>query len=319
MAANANGNTIYDVLIIGGGPAGMTAALYAGRAMLKVAVIEAAVPGGQAAITEMVENYPGFPEGILGPDLSAKMEEQAKRFGAEFISNTVESAELQGPVKTVRCSGDEVYRGRTVIIATGASHKHLGVKGEEEYSGKGISWCATCDGAFFKGEDLVVVGGGDSAIEEGIFLTKYAKSVTVIHRRDTLRAQKILQDRAFREPKMRFVWDTVVEEIGGDGMKVTHVRAKNLKTGETGEIPCGGVFIYVGMLPATGFLPPELERDAEQYLITDENLQTKIPGVFAAGDCRRKLVRQVANAVGEGCVAAIMAEKYLAQTRETRA
>lgn len=302
---------VYDVVVIGAGPAGLTAALYAARGMLRTLVVEKAVSGGQIATTETVENYPGFPEGVLGPELAARMEQQARRFGAEFVQAEVESAELEGPVKTLRTADGEI-RGRAVIIATGASHKHLGVPGEAEYANRGVSWCATCDGPFFKGEDLVVVGGGDSALEEGLFLTRYAKSVTVVHRRDKLRASRILQDRAFKNEKVRFVWDAVVEEIGGNGEAVTHVKVRNLKTGQRGEIPCGGVFVYIGMRPGSDFLPETLPRTPEGYLIANEKTETPIPGVFAAGDVRVQVTRQAVTAAGDGCVAAIMAERYLA-------
>lgn len=304
-------NTLYDVIIIGAGPAGLTAALYTGRAALKTLVIEQGLAGGQIAVTELIENYPGFPEGILGPELSAAMEAQAKRFGAEFVTDSVVSlVDYDEPVKVVKGTLGS-YRGKTIIIATGASHRELGVPGEREYMGKGTSYCATCDGAFFRGEDLVVVGGGDSAVEEGLFLTRYANSVTLIHRRDQLRAQKILQQRAFNNPKMNFVWDTVVEEIVGNEQGVTGVRTRNVKTGETGEIACGGVFIYVGMVPGTSFLPPVFERSPEGYLVTRGNTETAVPGVFAAGDCTVQVTRQAVTAAGDGCIAAIMAEKYL--------
>ncbi len=303
-------NKVWDVAIIGGGPAGLTAALYASRAMLKTAVIELGVSGGQIATTELVENFPGFPEGIMGPDLSAKMEEQARKFGAEFIMAQVESIDADKPVKVLHTTDGDI-EALTVIVATGASHKHLGVPGEKEYAGRGVSYCATCDGAFFRDQDLVVVGGGDSALEEGLFLTKYARTVTVIHRRDSLRAQKILQDRAFKNPKMKFVWDTVVDEIAGDGKFVSHVVTRNLKTGEKGQVPCQGVFVYVGMQPGTAFLPEKIERNAEGYLVTNEKLETAVPGIFGAGDCRVQVTRQAVTAAGDGCIAAIMAEKYM--------
>lgn len=304
-------NGVWDVAIIGGGPAGLTAALYASRAMLKTLVIEMGISGGQIATTELVENFPGFPDGVMGPDLSLKMEEQARKFGTEFMMAEVESIEADKPVKVLHTTDGDV-EALTVIVATGASHRHLNAPGEKEYGGRGVSYCATCDGAFFRDQDLVVVGGGDSALEEGLFLTKYASTVTVIHRRDSLRASKILQDRAFNNPKMKFIWDSVVEEIAGDGKFVTHVKTKNIKTGEQGEVPCKGVFVYVGMLPGTTFVPDQVERNDEGYLVTNERLETAIPGFFGAGDCRVQVTRQAITAAGDGCIAATMAEKYVA-------
>lgn len=312
MSENQVKQALYDLVIIGGGPAGLTAGIYGGRSGLKTVIIEQGIPGGQAAQTEKIENYPGFPEGIDGPELSLKMYEQATKFGTEFVNAAVESVELEASPKVIRAYG-ETYLGRAVIVATGAKPRRLNVPGEEEYSGRGVSYCATCDGAFFKGEDLVVVGGGDSAVEEALFLTHLAKSVTIIHRRDELRAQKVLRDRALTNPKINFVWNSVVDKIDGDEKGVRRCLIRNIVNGEKGEVPCGGAFIYVGTAPATEFLPSIVARSQERYLVTNENLETSVEGVFAAGDCRAKPVRQVANAVGEGAVAAIMAEKYLAR------
>ncbi len=312
MSDNQAQTSVYDLIIIGGGPAGLTAGIYGGRAGLKTVIMEQGIPGGQAAQTEKIENFPGFPEGIDGPELSMKMYEQATRFGAEFTNASVESVDLEATPKVIRAYG-ETYLARAVIIATGAKPRRLNVPGEEEYSGRGVSYCATCDGAFFKGEDLVVVGGGDSAVEEALFLTHYAKSVTIVHRRDELRAQKVLQDRASANPKVNFIWNSVIEKIDGDDKGVRRCLIRNVVNGEKGEIPCGGVFIYAGTAPATEFLPASIARSQDRYIVTNENLETSVAGVFAAGDCRAKPVRQVANAVGEGAVAAIMVEKYLAR------
>lgn len=304
---------VYDVAIIGGGPAGLTAALYAARAGLSTVVFERGVTGGQMATTDQVDNYPGFPEGIGGAELAMKMEEQARRFGAEILVFEVEGLNPEGPIKTVR-AGDQTVKARTVILATGASPRKLGVPGEERLRGRGVSYCATCDGAFFRGQELVVVGGGDAAVEEAIFLTRYATKVTIVHRRDRFRAAKVIQDKAMANPKISVVWDTVVEEIVGD-RAVEKVVTRNVKTGKIGSIPCRGVFIFTGLTPATEFLPLTVKRDGEGYVVTDHRLQTSVPGVFAAGDIRSKDLRQVSTAVGDGALAAMMAEKYL----ETRA
>jgi thioredoxin reductase (NADPH) len=303
------GDQIYDTVIIGGGPAGLTAALYAARAGLTTALVERGAVGGQMATTDQVENYPGFPEGIGGPELAIKMEEQARRFGAEFVISEVNGIDLDGLVKHVR-TGDKTVRTRTIILATGANPRQLGVPGEDRLRGRGVSYCATCDGAFFRGHELVVVGGGDAAVEEAIFLTRYATKVTILHRRDRFRAAKSVQDRALANPKISVMWDTVVEEIVGEHA-VEKVMIRNVKTGKIGSVSCGGVFIFTGLSPATDFLPAAVKRDSDGYVMTDHRLQTSVPGVFAAGDIRAKDLRQVSTAVGDGALAAMMAERYL--------
>lgn len=300
---------LYDVIIIGGGPAGMTAGLYAGRANLKVAMIERGMPGGQASITHLIENFPGV-KSIGGPDLSMIMLEQAQEFGTEYITAEVEKIEdAEKKIKKVITSRGE-YLTKTIILTTGAQPRLLGVPGEDELRGRGVSYCATCDGAFFRDKELVVVGGGDSAVEEGIYLTRHASKVTIIHRRDELRAQKILQDRAFKNEKIEFIWDTVVESIEGDG-KVQHVRIKNNKTGETGEYACDGVFIYVGMEPNTGFFSELPILNEGGYIVTNAKMETAVPGIFAAGDGRDTVLRQVVTATGDGAIAAFYAGHYV--------
>lgn len=300
---------IYDTVIIGGGPAGLTAALYTARAGLSTALIERGATGGQMATTDQVENYPGFPEGISGAELAMKMEEQARRFGTEFVISEVDRIDLDGLVKYVR-TGDEAVKARTIILATGANPRKLLVPGEDRLRGRGVSYCATCDGAFFRGQDLVVVGGGDAAVEEAIFLTRYATKVTIVHRRDRFRAAKAIQNKALANPKISAVWDTVVEEIVGE-RAVEKVMTRHVKTGRIGAIPCRGIFVFTGLTPATDFLPLNVKRDSNGYVVTDHRLQTSVPGVFAAGDIRSKDLRQVSTAVGDGALAAMMAEKYL--------
>lgn len=302
-------NTLYDVIIIGGGPAGLTAGLYAGRANLKVALIERGMPGGQAATTHLIENYPGV-ESIDGPSLSITMHKQAQDFGTEMITADVEKIEdADKKIKKVITTRGE-YLTKAIILTTGAQPRLLGAPGEDTLRGRGVSYCATCDGAFFRGKELVVIGGGDSAVEEGIYLTRHASKVTIIHRRDQLRAQKILQDRAFNNEKITFIWDTVVEEIAGEN-KVEKVLIKNTKTGETSEYPCDGVFIYVGMEPNTGFFSDLPILNENGYVVTNSKMETAIPGIFAAGDGRDTVLRQVATAVGDGSIAAFYAGHYV--------
>ena len=299
----------YDLVTIGGGPAGLTAAIYAGRGLLKTLVIEKLMTGGQATITHMIDNYPGFPEGITGPELMEKFESQAKRFGAEFTFATVDEIRLDGNMKVIK-AGDREIRAKTVIICTGAEPRRLGVPGEARLTGKGVSYCATCDGAFFREAVIAVVGGGDSAVKEAIYLTKFASKVYVIHRRDELRAEKITIEQAFANEKIEFIWDTVVEEVVGTH-GVEKVRLKNVKDETERELELEGVFIYVGMIPNTGFLKGFVEIDESGYIVADRDTHTNVTGVFAAGDVRRKLSRQVATAVGDGATAAMAAEECI--------
>jgi thioredoxin reductase (NADPH) len=301
------------VIIIGSGPAGLTAALYTARATLNPLVIAGNQLGGQISITAEVENYPGFPEtDLTGPILVEKMQKQAERFGTRFeYDEVVEVDFTKGSPFYVKTHGKE-YEAETVIVTAGASPKRLGVPGEEEMIGRGVSFCATCDGFFFRGKDVVVVGGGDSALEEGIFLTKFADRVRIIHRRDELRAGPHLQKRAFANEKIDFVWDTVVEEISGNGL-VSNVLTENLKTGEKKRLDTQGVFIYVGHYPNSKFLEGQLAMDEHGYLITDERTRTSVEGVFAAGEIQDPVFRQIATSVGQGCAAAMMCEKWLSE------
>jgi thioredoxin reductase (NADPH) len=299
-----------EIIIIGSGPAGLTAALYAGRANLNPLVISGNQLGGQISITNEVENYPGFPEGTTGPELVELMQKQAERFGARMeIDEVVEVDFTQGSPFTLKTHSD-TYEADTVVVCTGASPKRLGIPGEEEYIGKGVSFCATCDGFFFREKDVVVVGGGDSALEEGIFLTRFADQVEIIHRRDELRAGETLKERAFRNDKIGFLWDTVVEQIKGDG-KVEAVQLRNVKTDERQEKITDGVFIFIGHYPNTELFKDQLEMDERNYLITDDRMATNIPGVFAAGEVQDPVFRQIATSVGQGCAAAMSAERWL--------
>ena len=302
---------MYDTIIIGAGPAGMTAALYAARSNLKVALLEAGIPGGQMNNTADVENYPGYAL-ISGPELAEKMFEPLENLGVEHIFGHVQRIEDQGDFKKV-ITEDEVYESKTVIIATGAFHRQLNVPGEAEFNSRGVSYCAVCDGAFFRDEDLLVVGGGDSAVEEAIFLTQFAKSVTIVHRRDQLRAQKVLQDRAFANEKISFVWDSVVEAIHGDDRKVTGVTFKNIKTGETSQADFGGIFIYVGLDPVSEFVADLGIRDESGWIVTDDHMKTSVAGIYAIGDVRQKDLRQITTAVGDGAIAGQEAYKYITE------
>lgn len=300
----------YDVIVIGAGPGGMTAALYASRANLKVALLDRGVYGGNMNNTAEIENYPGFAS-IMGPELSEKMFQGATQFGAEFVYGTVEDVEVkEDGTKLVKTdSGD--LSAPVVIIATGSVSRKLGVPGEEEYSGRGVSYCAVCDGAFYKGREVVVIGGGDSAVEEGMYLANLTSKVKVVHRRDQLRAQKILQERAFKNDKIDFTWDTVVEEILGDGQKVTGVKVLNKKTGETSVIDASGVFIYVGSTPMTEPFQNLGITDEHGWIVTNDKMETKVSGIYAIGDVRQKQLRQITTAVGDGGIAGQEAFSYI--------
>ncbi|MBF1697798.1 thioredoxin-disulfide reductase [Streptococcus sanguinis] len=302
---------MYDTIIIGAGPAGMTAALYAARSNLKVALLERGIPGGQMNNTADIENYPGYAN-ISGPELAEKMFEPLENLGVEHLFGLVEKIEDRGDFKEI-ITEDERFEAKTVIVASGANHRHLGVPGEEDYNSRGVSYCAVCDGAFFRNEDLLVVGGGDSAVEEAIFLTRFAKSVTIVHRRDELRAQKVLQDRAFANEKIRFVWDSVVESIHGDERKVTGVTFKNVKTGETSQADFGGIFIYVGLDPVSEFAADLGITDEAGWILTDHQMKTSVAGIYAVGDVRQKDLRQITTAVGDGAIASQEAYKYLTE------
>ncbi|MCS8571939.1 thioredoxin-disulfide reductase [Pediococcus pentosaceus] len=299
----------YDVVIIGAGPAGMTAALYASRANLSVVMLDRGIYGGQMNNTADIENFPGF-KSVLGPDLSKDIYESSTQFGAEYAYGSVESIRDDGATKLVKTDMGDEFEAKVVIIGTGSEYKKLGVPGEEDFSGRGVSYCAVCDGAFFKGTDVVVVGGGDSAIEEGLYLTQLASKVTVIHRRDQLRAQKIIQDRAFANPKMEFVWNSNVTEVVGEG-KVTGVKVNNNQTGEDSFIEAAGVFIYVGVKPMTAAFADLGILDEQGWIPTDDHMHTKVPGILAVGDVRKKDLRQITTAVGDGGVAGQQAYEYI--------
>ena len=308
---------IYDVIILGAGPAGLAAGLYAGRYRLSTLIIEKAKDGGQIAITDEIENYPGqMVEGESGPSLIARMTAQAEKFGAERANDTITKVELEGPVK-VLYGNKNTYKARTVIIATGAFPRPIGCKREGEFMGKGVSFCATCDANFFEDFEVYVVGGGDSAVEEAMYLTKFARKVTIIHRRNELRAAKSIQEKAFKNPKIDFLWDTVVEELHGDGI-LDGMTVKNVKTGELTRIDADeddglfGLFGFIGYNPRSELFVDMLEME-NGYIKTDDNMHTNIPGVFAAGDIRVKSLRQVVTAAADGAIAAMQAEKYCAE------
>lgn len=305
------------VIIIGSGPAGLTAALYNARAQLNPLVITGNQVGGQIAITNEVENYPGFPDGLTGPELVELMQKQAEHFGARYAYDEVTEVEFfEGPPFRVKTHGEE-YEADAVIVTAGASPRRLGVPGEEEMIGRGVSYCATCDGFFFRGKDVVVVGGGDSALEEGLFLTKFASNVRIIHRRDELRAGPTLQKRAFNNEKISFIWDTVVTEINGNGT-VEAVKTMNVNSGQIETLDTDGVFIYIGHYPNSKFLEGQLAMDEHGYVITDEYMRTSVPGVFAAGEIQDPRFRQIATSVGQGCAAAMEVEKWLSEQEDER-
>ena len=297
----------YQLIIIGGGPAGLSAGLYATRARLSTLLIERAIPGGQIINAELVENYPGFPQGISGAELGSLMEQQATKYGLEIIMAEVEGVEVGE--KIVHTSEGQ-YRAKALIIAGGSEHGKLGVPGEEELRGRGVSYCATCDGAFFKDQVIAVVGGGNVAINDALFLTRFASKVIVIHRRDQLRATKILGEGALARPKIEFLWDTVVESIGGDG-QVRELGLRNVKTGTESKLEVSGIFVAVGLRPNTGYLEGVVALSQEGFILVNDQMETGVPGVFAAGDIRAGSARQVSSAVGDGATAAISAERYL--------
>lgn len=300
------------VVIIGSGPAGLTAALYTARANLTPVVLTGGEVGGQVAISYEVENYPGFSEGVSGPELTESFNKQAERFGARIVQDIVTEVDFaQGSPFTVKTQ-KETYLAEAVIISTGASARRLGVPGEEAFIGRGVSYCATCDGFFFRGKDVVVVGGGDSALEEGLFLTRFANNVRIVHRRDALRAGQLLQTRARREEKISFIWDTVVDEISG-GSTVESVMLRNVKTGQTQPLKTDGVFIFVGHNPSNSLFQGQIEMDEMGYIVTDRLMQTNVPGVFAAGEIQDSTYRQVATSVGQGCAAGMSAIRWLEQ------
>ena len=308
---------IYDVIVLGAGPAGLAAGLYAGRSRLSTLVVEKGKDCGQIAITDDIENYPGqIVEGESGPSLIARMTQQCEKFGVERVSDVINAVELEGDVKKLKSAKGE-YCGKTVIIATGAFARPIGCKGEKEFMGKGVSYCATCDANFFEDFEVFVVGGGDSAVEEAMYLTKFARKVTIIHRRDELRAAKTIQEKAFKNEKLHFMWDSVVEEVGGEGI-LSWMKVKNVKTGEVTTIEADeedgmfGVFGFIGTLPSTKiFEGTPLQLDERGYIPTDVDMHTNIPGVFAAGDVRVKSLRQVVTAAADGAIAATQCEKYL--------
>ncbi|MTD31678.1 thioredoxin-disulfide reductase [Planomicrobium sp. YIM 101495] len=305
---------IYDVMIIGAGPAGMTAAVYTSRANLSTLMLERGIPGGQMANTEEIENYPGF-ESILGPDISNKMFEHAKKFGAEYAYGDVKEIIDGEEYKTI-IAGSKEYKARAIIITTGAEYKKLGVPGENELGGRGVSYCAVCDGAFFKQKNLVVVGGGDSAVEEGVYLTRFADKVTIVHRRDELRAQKILQDRAFANDKIDFIWNSTVKQINDKDGKVGSVTLVSTVDGSESEFVADGVFVYIGMLPLTKPFSNLGILNEEGYIETNELMETSVPGIFAAGDVRVKTLRQVVTATGDGSIAADTVQRYVEELVE---
>jgi len=300
---------LFDLIIIGGGPAGLTAALYAGRAGLKTLLVEKALLGGMVGTTYLIENYPGFPHGVSGIDLSRHLEEQAKKFGADFYYGDVTEISVKDKKKILKIDGRQV-EARALIIAAGTETKKLGVPGEEQFIGRGVSYCATCDGPFYKGKNIIVVGGGNSAIEEALFLTRYAAKISVVHRRNKLRADNILAEQALNDPKIFVVWDSQVEEILGSS-RIEKVKTKNLVTGQTNFIPADGVFIYVGSRPNSGFVKGMINLNDDGYIKTDDNMKSSVPGIFAAGDIRAKSLRQVITAASDGAIAANSARQYI--------
>jgi thioredoxin reductase (NADPH) len=305
------GADVFDVVIVGAGPAGLTAGIYCSRGRLKTAILERNMAGGQIALTDLVENYPGFPEGISGFDLSQKMKEQAEKFGAEMREIEGVSALRADPegYYVVATDREEIHT-RAVILAPGVEPRRSGIPGEAEFIGRGVSWCATCDGALYRDKTVAVIGGGDSAVEEGMFLTKFAEKVYLVHRRDELRAAEIAQERAFANPKFEFVWDSIPTRIDGSEM-VEDLEVENVKSGELRRLPVNGVFMYIGQIPNTAWLKDTVELDEYGYIVTDALLRTALPGVLACGDARANPLKQIAMAVGEGALAAVQTERYL--------
>jgi len=311
--SNSRKTVDKDVIIVGGGPAGLTAGIYASRGQLDTVVLEKGLPGGQIAQTDDVENYPGFPEGITGPELSQRMVAQAEKFGAEIVMEEISALKQEADGRFLVSGHGTDYRARSVILATGANPRRLGVPGEDEFYGRGVSTCATCDGFFYRGRKVVVVGGGDAAIEEGLFLTKFAENVTVIHRRDELRANKVAQQRAFASDRMSFEWNTVVDEILGADGQVTGVRVHDTVTGEERTIDADGVFVYIGHVPNTGWLGGLVQLSPTGYVAVKDEIFTNVPGIFAAGDIADEVYRQLGTSIGAGTRAAMTAERWLAE------
>ncbi len=309
-------NDGYQVIVVGGGPAGLCAAMYAGRGLLRTLLIERGLPGGELLNTDLIEDYIGF-ESILGRDLAKKMTSHAKKFGAEIVTDTVESIEKQSDGDfEVKSTLGKTYRAPAIILTAGGSPNKLGVPGELEFAGKGVSYCAVCDGAFFKGETLAVIGGGDAAVEEADYLTRYGEKVYLIHRRDELRASKILQQRVFNNPKIEVIWNKVVEEVAGDEKGAQRLKLRDTVTNESSTLAATGVFIFIGFSPNGGLIKGHYDHDEQGYVITDSNMMTSIEGLYAAGDLRSQLTRQITTAVGDGTTAAIAVEKYLAERKD---
>ena len=305
---------IYDVIIVGAGPAGMTAGVYTSRGNMTTLMLERGMPGGQMASTAEIENYPGF-ESILGPDISTKMFDHAKRFGAEYAYGDVTKIEDGREFKTIHV-GEKTYKARAIILTTGAEYRKMGIPGEEELTGRGVSYCAVCDGAFFRDKDIVVIGGGDSAVEEGSYLTRFANKVTIIHRRDELRAQKIVQERAFANEKIDFIWNTTVKQVNEKDGKIGSITLQSTVDGSEREMETEGMFIYIGLDPLTEPFKDLGILDENGYIETNDIMETKIPGIYAAGDVREKLLRQVVTATGDGSIAAQAAQKYIEELME---
>ena len=316
MGAQGRNADQYDVIVIGGGPAGLCAGMYAGRGMLRTLVLERGLPGGELLNTEVIEDYIGF-ESIAGRELAAKMASHALKFGAEIVTDTVEAVwKTDDGDFTVDTALGKRYRAPAVILTAGGTPNKLGVPGEQEYAGRGVSYCAVCDGAFFKQETIAVIGGGDAAVEEADYLTRYAAKVYIVHRRDQFRASPIVQERALKNPKIEVVWNKVVEEILGGPMGVTSLRLRDTVTGEASALAATGCFVFIGFSPNTGMIKGHYDHDAAGYVVTDSHMRTSIPGLFAAGDLRVQLTRQVTTAVGDATTAAIAVQKYLTELRE---